>query len=75
MIEECDSAVVIWMNNSGVIAENLELLKRLKKPTYLYECSSETGKMSAGELDPKRTYDPFYMKEYYRKQKTTHRRH
>lgn len=76
MIEDCDSAVVIWMNNSGVIAENLELLKRLRKPTYLYECSSETDEASVGELDPKRTYDSFYyMKEYHRKQKTTHRRH
>ncbi len=76
MIEDCDSAVVIWMNNSGVIAENLELLKRLRKPTYLYECSSETDQVRAGELDPKRTYDSFYyMKEYYRKQKTTHQRH
>jgi len=73
MIEHCDSAVVIWMNNSGVIAENLELLKRLGKPTYLYEYSSETNQVRAGELDPKRTYDPFdYMKEYYRKHKATH---
>jgi hypothetical protein len=76
MIEDCDSAIVIWMNNSGVIAENLELLKRLGKPTYLYECSSETGKVRAGELDPQRTYDPFYyMKEHYMKQKATHQRH
>jgi hypothetical protein len=70
MIEDCDSAIIIWMNNSGVIAENLELLKRLRKPTYLYEYHSETDQATAGELDPKRTYDPFYyMKEYYRKQK------
>lgn len=70
MIEDCDSALIIWMNNSGVIAENLELLKRLGKPTYLYEYYSETNQATAGELDPKRTYDPFYyMKEYYRKQK------
>lgn len=76
MIEDCDSAIVIWMNNSGVIAKNLELLKRLGKPTYLYECSSETDQVKAGELDPKRTYDPFYyMKEYYRKQKATRQRH
>jgi hypothetical protein len=75
MIEDCDSAIVIWMNNSGVIAENLELLKRLGKPTYLYECSSETGKVRAGVLDPQRTYDPFYyMKEHYRKQKAAHQR-
>lgn len=72
MIQDCDSAIIIWTNQSGVIAENLELLKRLGKPTYLYECSTETGKVSAGELDPKRVYDPFYqMKEYYRRQKET----
>jgi len=72
MIEDCDSAIVIWMNNSSVIAKNLELLKRLGKPTYLYECSSETNEVRAGEIDPNRTYDPFYyMKEYYRKQKST----
>lgn len=35
MIEDCDLAIVIWMDKSSVIAENLELLKRLKKPTYL----------------------------------------
>jgi hypothetical protein len=68
MIEDCDSAIVIWMNKSGVIAKDLELLKRLGKPTFLYECSSETDEVKAGELDPKRIYDPFhYMKEYYRK--------
>jgi len=67
MIEDCDLAVVIWMNNSGVIAENLEMLKRLNKPTFLYEYSSETNKTRSGELDPKRIYDRFYyMKEYYR---------
>lgn len=33
MIDSCDSAVIIWVNNSGVVAENLELLKRLGKPT------------------------------------------
>jgi hypothetical protein len=76
MIEDCDSAIVIWMNNSGVIAENLELLKKSGKPTYLYEYSSDTEKVRAGELDPKRTYDPFFqMKQYYRKQKATYRRH
>ncbi|UCE29026.1 MAG: hypothetical protein JSV85_07150 [Candidatus Bathyarchaeota archaeon] len=71
MIEDCDSAIVIWMNNSGVIAEDLELLKRLGKPTYLYECSSETNHVREGQLDPNRIYDRFYhMKEYYRKRKT-----
>jgi hypothetical protein len=75
MIEDCDSAVIIWMNRSGVIAENLELLKRLGKSTYLYECSTETGEVRAGELDPNRTYDPFhYMKKYYNKHRSIYRR-
>ena len=70
MIEDCDSAIIMWMNNSGVIAENLELLKRLGKPTFLYEYSSKTNTAKAGELDPKRDYDPYYfMKEHYRKLK------
>jgi len=72
MIRDCDLSVVIWMNQSGVIAENLELLKRFRKPTFLYEYSSEDGEVGSGELDPKRVYDPFYyMKEYYRKQKAS----
>ena len=75
MIEDCDSAVVIWMNNSGVIANNLEILKRLGKPTFLYECSSKTHEARAGELDPKRVYNPFYhIKERYRK-KRNHKGH
>ena len=75
MIEDCDSAIVIWMNNSGVIAEDLEILKRLGKPTFLYECSSRTDEVKAGELDPNRIYDRFYyMKEYRRKQKRKSRR-
>jgi len=70
MIEDCDSALVIWMNNSSVIANDLEILKRLGKPTFLYECSSQTDEVRAGELDPSRIYDPFYyMKEHYRRQK------
>ncbi len=70
MIEDCDSAIVIWSDTSGVIAENLELLKRLGKPTFLYEHSSETQTMQAGWLDSQRIYDPYYyMKEYYRKRK------
>jgi len=68
MIENCDSAIIIWMNNSGVIARNLELLKRLRKPTYLYECSSKTDQVRAGELDPKRVYDRFsYMRQHYKR--------
>jgi len=75
MIEDCDSAIVIWMNNSGVIANDLEILKRLGKPTFLYECSSETEHVRAGELDPNRTYDPFYyVKDHYRRLKRSRQR-
>ena len=70
MIEDCDFAVVIWMNKSGVIAENLELLKRSGKPTFLYECSDKTDEITAGELDPNRVYDSFYcVHEHRRKQR------
>jgi hypothetical protein len=70
MIEDCDEAAVIWVNNSSVIANNLELLKRLGKPTFLYEYSTETGKARSGMLDPKRVYNPYYfIAEFYKKQK------
>jgi hypothetical protein len=70
MIEDCDSAMIIWVDSSGVIAENLERLKRLGKPTFVYEYSTRDDKERFGELDPTRTYDGYYnMKEYYRKRK------
>ena len=70
MIEDCDSAIVIWTDSSGVIAENLELLENLGKPTFLYEHSSRTGAIEAGWLDPGRTCDPYYsMKEYFNRRK------
>ncbi len=70
MIEDCDSAIVIWTDSSGVIAENLELLKSLGKPAFLYEYSTRTGAVEIGWLDPGRTYDPYYaMKEYFRRKK------
>jgi hypothetical protein len=70
MIEDCDSAIVIWTDGSGVIAENLELLKNLGKPTLLYEHSTRTNTTEVGWLDPRRTYDPYYhMKEHFRKKK------
>ncbi len=68
MIGDCDSAIAIWTDKSGVIAENLELLKNLGKSTFLYEYSSQTGSASTSWIDPGRTYDPYYaMKEYFRK--------
>jgi hypothetical protein len=73
MIQECDTAIVIWTDTSSVIAENLELLKNLGKPAFVYEHSTRTGTIGAGWLDPERTYDPYYhMKEYFRKKKHTH---
>jgi hypothetical protein len=76
MIEDCDLAIVIWMNKSGVIAEDLELLKRTGKPTYVYECSGETSEVEEGEIDPERIYDSFYyMKEHYRRHKTARKHH
>jgi len=70
MIKDCDSAIVIWTDSSGVIAENLEMMKNLGKPTLIYEYSTRTGVAEVGWLDPGRTYDPYYaMKEYFRKSK------
>jgi hypothetical protein len=70
MIEECDSAIIIWQDNSGVIAENLEILKRSGKPTFLYEYYTKKMQGRAGWLDPERVYDPYYnWKEYMRKKK------
>lgn len=60
MIEDCDEAIIIWQDHSSVIAENLERLKRLKKPTYLYEYNSRNNKVKTGELDPNRIYNRWY---------------
>lgn len=60
MIEDCDSAIIIWVNNSSVIAENLERLKRLDKPTFVYEYSTKDCKERFGELDPTRVYSRCY---------------
>lgn len=70
MMEDCDSAVYIWADSSGVIAENLEVLKRQGKPVFVYEYYNQNGRSSSGWLDPKRVYDPYYYwKEHMRKQK------
>ena len=61
MIRDCVSAVVIWVDNSGVIAENLELLKKLRRPTYVYEYSSTKGVVSSGMIDPDRIYRTHYL--------------
>jgi hypothetical protein len=70
MIAECDSAIIIWADHSGVIAENLEILKRAGKPTFVYEYSNKTEKGKAGWIDPNRVYDRYYVwKERLREQK------
>lgn len=56
MIEDCDSAIVIWVDNSSQIAKNLELLKRLDKPTYVYEYHSKGNREVFGIIDPSRAY-------------------
>ena len=76
MIEECDSAIIIWHDNSGVIAENLEILKRVGKPTYIYEYHSTKRRGKAGWLDSSKVYDPYYRwKEYMRSQNGVKSRH
>jgi hypothetical protein len=60
MIDECDSAIIIWTDKSGVIAENLELLKRLGKTVFLYEYTTKTKKGVADWLDPTRVFDAYY---------------
>jgi hypothetical protein len=56
MIEDCDEALIIWVNKSSVIANNLEHLKKLGIPTYLYEYSEKTARSRFGMLDPLRIY-------------------
>jgi hypothetical protein len=63
MIKDCDVAVVIWQDQSGVIAENLENLKKLRKLTYLYEYDRNQNRVRWGTLDPERVYKKQY---YYR---------
>lgn len=71
MIEDADSALIIWTDKSGVIAENLELLKRLGTPTFIYEYETKTGKRKASWIDPERIYDQYiYVKEYWKKKRS-----
>jgi hypothetical protein len=70
MIEDCDTAIIIWVNRSSVIAENLEKLKRQGKPTLLHEIDMETGANRVGDLNPNRVYSRFNASgRYYRKEK------
>ncbi|MFW9830044.1 MAG: hypothetical protein ACFFEY_20925 [Candidatus Thorarchaeota archaeon] len=71
MIADCDFAIVIWQDRSNVIAENIERLKNVGKPTFLYEYDSSDGTYHAGELDPSRSYRAFspYLKKFKDKEK------
>jgi hypothetical protein len=60
MIEECDATIIIWQDKSSVIAENLERLKKAKKPTFLYEYDSHSNTARSGRLDPNRIYSHWY---------------
>jgi len=40
LIEDCDYALVIWVNGSNVIKGNLDYLRRLHKPVFVYEVTS-----------------------------------
>ena len=42
LIEDGDYALIIWVNRSSVIEKNLEYLRRLHKPTFVYEASATT---------------------------------
>ena len=54
MIEECDSAIVIWVNKSGVIARNIQSLKKQYKPVFLYECWTDTSNVNSGWVEYER---------------------
>jgi len=40
LIDDCDYALIIWVNHSSVIQNNLEYLKRRRKSTFVYESLS-----------------------------------
>ncbi|MFX0030513.1 MAG: hypothetical protein ACFE8B_14980 [Candidatus Hermodarchaeota archaeon] len=60
MIEDCDFAIVIWVNHSGTIKENLKYLKKCDKPTFLYEYDTSRGTEYAGMVEPNRNFNLFY---------------
>jgi hypothetical protein len=60
MIENCDSALIIWNDNSSVIANNLELLKKSGKLTFIYEYDSKNKQGKFSMLDPTRVYGSNY---------------
>jgi hypothetical protein len=73
MISDCDSAIILWVDTSSVIAENLERLKISKKPTFIYEYSNTTESEKSGWLDPSRIYDPYFFWKKYKREKKHHK--
>ncbi len=63
MIEECDCAIVIWTNRSGVIAQDLEHLRKLGKPTFLYQCWTGSRAARGEWLDPRMRCRPRFAKK------------
>ena len=51
LIDDCDYALIIWVNRSSVIAKNLEYLKKLRKPAFVYETSSSWAQSDFYALD------------------------
>ncbi|MFX1280419.1 MAG: hypothetical protein ACFFA3_13505 [Promethearchaeota archaeon] len=71
MMADCDFALVIWQNNSGVIAENLKYLKKQGKPAFLYEYDDSTRIAHEGVVDTERDFKIFYpyLKKFKIKEK------
>jgi len=60
MIEDRDFTVIIWVDYSIVIAQNLDLLKNLGKSTHVHGCSASDNMMRFGEIDPIRVYSVYH---------------
>ncbi len=67
MIKDCNTAIIIWVNQSSVIAENLERLKRYGKPTLIHEIDAEKGIDKIGELDLRRVYSRYIVGKRFSK--------
>ena len=67
MIKDCNTAIIIWVNQSSVIAENLERLKRYGKPTLIHEIDAEKGIDKIGELDLWRVYSRYIVGKRFSK--------
>jgi hypothetical protein len=51
LIDDCNYALIIWVNRSGVIAKNLEYLKRTHKPAFVFETYTMKSQQNFYALD------------------------